>query len=75
MVKTELLRFILVRFVGSFSMTLTLSKMLTKEKKLITGFNCQFFGIKILLWVEYIVNFIEFSFYLWMLRNFSTINN
>ena len=35
----------------------------------------KFVGIKILLWVEYIVNFIEFSFYLWMLRNFSTIHN
>jgi len=35
----------------------------------------KFIGIKILLWVEYIVNFIEFSFYLWLLRNFSTIHN
>ena len=35
----------------------------------------KFYGIKILLWIEYIVNFIEFTFYSWMLNNFSIINN
>ena len=35
----------------------------------------KFYGIKALLWIEYIVNFIEFIFYSWMLNNFSIINN
>ena len=35
----------------------------------------KFYGIKVLLWIEYIVNFIEFTFYSWMLNNFSIINN
>jgi hypothetical protein len=31
--------------------------------------------IKSLLWVEYIINFIEGAFYIWMISNFSTIKN
>ena len=31
--------------------------------------------IKKLLWVEYVVNFIEGTFYIWMISNFSTIKN
>ena len=31
--------------------------------------------IKSLLWVEYIVNFIEGTFYIWMIHNFSKIKN
>ena len=31
--------------------------------------------IKNLLWIEYIVNFIEGTFYIWMISNFSTIKN
>jgi len=31
--------------------------------------------IKGLLWIEYIVNFIEGFFYLWMINNFSTVKN
>ena len=37
--------------------------------------NPKLYGIKVLLWIEYIVNFIEFIFYSWMLNNFSIINN
>jgi len=33
------------------------------------------YDIKALLWIEYIVNFIEGFFYLWMISNFSTIKN
>ena len=32
-------------------------------------------AIKALLWIEYIVNYIEFIFYTWMLYNFKTIDN
>ena len=31
--------------------------------------------IKNLLWVEYVINFIEGTFYIWMISNFSTIKN
>jgi bacteriorhodopsin len=31
--------------------------------------------IKSLLWVEYIINFVEGTFYIWMISNFSTIKN
>jgi len=33
------------------------------------------YNIKILLWIEYIVNFIEGTFYVWMIYNFSKIKN
>jgi len=33
------------------------------------------YDIKLLLWVEYIVNFIEGFFYLWMINNFSAVKN
>jgi len=31
--------------------------------------------IKKLLWIEYIINFIEGTFYFWMIRNFTSIKN
>ena len=33
------------------------------------------YNIKLLLWIEYIVNFIEGTFYVWMIYNFSKIKN
>jgi hypothetical protein len=33
------------------------------------------YNIKFLLWIEYIVNFIEGTFYVWMIYNFSKIKN
>jgi bacteriorhodopsin len=35
----------------------------------------QLYDIKGLLWIEYIVNFIEGIFYIWMIRNFSSVKN
>jgi bacteriorhodopsin len=34
-----------------------------------------FYDIKALLWIEYIVNFIEGIFYFWMINNFSVVKN
>lgn len=34
-----------------------------------------FYDIKGLLWIEYIVNYIEGTFYLWMIYNFSVVKN
>ena len=33
------------------------------------------YDIKVLLWIEYIVNFIEGTFYFWMITNFNHIKN
>ena len=46
-----------------------------KELDKLSSMVLQDYGIKVLLWIEYIVNFIEFIFYSWMLNNFSIINN
>ena len=60
---------------GLISFIIQLITIIVDTYALTLPIHPKFYGIKVLLWIEYIINFIEFGFYSWMLNNFSIINN